>query len=397
MAWPRSRPERPPTFSLPSTTTCCMAGCSSSVTLRNPTGLFVVVRCALGAAGVRGCLAALPRPSSWFAAALLLAVSPLHVWYSQELRMYSLLTFLGLLSSFLLLQIVEYATHAPPSRVWRAAGPSCSGSLMLSRRLRLCTRTTYLSCIGFSGCLSASRLGRQGFRPAWLGVGGITSGALDNGCLHSLAAHLLTRYGADASYWPGQLKLREVLVDIAVSYVGGESVSEQIGLWLAVGIAPSHSSAWLPCCAAPGSSRDRALCPASPCLSPPLPAHAARLILLLSYNAPKFNARYAMVSQPALLLLIGGGLSAVWLRHGRIFGRLFRRTVAILALAFCLATSAYATFQAYAAPTFARADFRGVADYVGGRSRLTRRSFSAQAICSRVGPIRFGDGTPFAA
>jgi len=32
-------------------------------------------------------------------AALLLAVSPLHIWYGQETRMYALLTFLCLLSS----------------------------------------------------------------------------------------------------------------------------------------------------------------------------------------------------------------------------------------------------------------------------------------------------------
>ncbi len=40
-------------------------------------------------------------------AALLLAVSPLHIWYGQETRMYTLLIFLCLLSSYFLLLLAS--------------------------------------------------------------------------------------------------------------------------------------------------------------------------------------------------------------------------------------------------------------------------------------------------
>ncbi|MFB0536733.1 MAG: glycosyltransferase family 39 protein, partial [Anaerolineae bacterium] len=45
-------------------------------------------------------------------AALLAAISPLYLWYSQETRMYTMLTFLCLLSSYLLLKVLE--RRAPP-------------------------------------------------------------------------------------------------------------------------------------------------------------------------------------------------------------------------------------------------------------------------------------------
>ena len=45
--------------------------------------------------------------ASGLLAASLLAVSPLYLWYSQEARMYTLVTFLCLLSSYLLLRAVE--------------------------------------------------------------------------------------------------------------------------------------------------------------------------------------------------------------------------------------------------------------------------------------------------
>jgi mannosyltransferase len=48
-------------------------------------------------------------------AALLLAVSPLHVWYGQEARMYTLLTFLCLLSSYCLLLLIWLCRPLPGS------------------------------------------------------------------------------------------------------------------------------------------------------------------------------------------------------------------------------------------------------------------------------------------
>ena len=89
------------------------------------------------------------------------------------------------------------------------------------------------------------------------------------------------------------------------------------------------------------------------------------LILILSYNTPKFNARYVMVSHPALLLLLAGGLAALWERRGGPLGNVLRGALSGLALLFLVSASAYADWNAYNRPDFARADFRGVARYLG--------------------------------
>jgi hypothetical protein len=88
------------------------------------------------------------------------------------------------------------------------------------------------------------------------------------------------------------------------------------------------------------------------------------LILALSYNAPKFNARYVMVSYPALLLIVAGGIAALWQRRMGSVGRAWARPLAALALVFVLGVSAYANYNAHADPAFARADFRGVAKFI---------------------------------
>ena len=61
-------------------------------------------------------------PAAWLAA-LLLTLSPLHVYYAQEARMYTLLTFLGLLSSYLLLRT------SPPTPL--SAAPARAAHLCL--------------------------------------------------------------------------------------------------------------------------------------------------------------------------------------------------------------------------------------------------------------------------
>lgn len=58
-------------------------------------------------------------------AALLLAVSPIHVWHSQDARMYTLLLFLAILSSYLLLR----ALATPRPALWLAYGLSAAGML----------------------------------------------------------------------------------------------------------------------------------------------------------------------------------------------------------------------------------------------------------------------------
>jgi hypothetical protein len=297
-------------------------------------------------------------------AALLLAVAPLHVWYGQEVRMYTLLTFLCLLSSYLLL----LATGS--EKRWQVIG--LWTGFTLTSIAALYTHYFAVLILAFqAGYLLLLWWGR-GFHPRRLVFGGLASGVIIAIAYLPWLPHLLTRYGADASYWPGQLKLHEIVIDIAVFFVGGESVSESTGIILAVGFTLVFGLCFLALLLQAASQTSTAnpvsyLLPPSYysllflllyLLLPPI------LILALSYNSPKFNARYIMMSHPALLLTLAGGMAALWQRKADHLSNVARGTLSTLALVFVLCASAYANYNAYTNPAFARADFRGVTRYV---------------------------------
>jgi hypothetical protein len=298
-------------------------------------------------------------------AALLVAVSPLHVWYAQEVRMYTLLTFLCLLSSYLLLLAVEVRGGWQVAALW-------AGYTFVN--VAACyTHYFAFVVLAFQAVYLLSVWWRRGFRPRHLIAGAAASGVFTVLAYLPWLPYLLGRYGDDPSYWAGRLKLGEVLVDIAVFFAGGESVTEATGISFFV----VYATLLLVCLVAllvraahttrlEAGDTD-ALLPAAYepilfllfyLLLPPA------LILAVSYAAPKFNARYVMVSHPPLVLIVAGGLVALWQLRGSLMGKVSRQAGVVLALLFLLGTSAYADLAAYGDPNFARADFRGVADYL---------------------------------
>jgi mannosyltransferase len=325
-------------------------------------------------------------------AALLVAVSPLHLWYGQELRMYTLLTFLCLLSSYFLVLLVRRNSPLTPPAArpplspqgGEEPGPVLSGAegvwgdvilwlaFTLTSTAAIYTHYFAFFVLVFQGVYLLFAWISWGFRPRRLILGGLASGLLIVLAYLPWLPNLLTRYSADVSYLPGQLKIGEVLVDITVFFVGGESISEATGLALAAGFALMLVlSLFTLHQAARGKGQNTS--PDFPIyhstnfpisflllylLLPPL------LILILSYNTPKFNARYVMVAHPALLLLLAGGLAALWERRTGTLRNVLRGALAGLALLFLLGVSAYADYNAYDRPDFARADYRGVARYL---------------------------------
>jgi len=315
-----------------------------------------------------------------YLAALLLAVSPLHLWYAQEVRMYTLLTFLCLLSSFFLLLLVGRSTSFLRKRsrfslVWEIL---LWVGFSLANVAALYTHYFALFVVGFQAAYLVAVLIARRFRPLSFAVGAAASGLVTLVSYLPWLPNLFTRYGADASYWPGQLKLNEVLVDIAVFVVGGESLPERLGLTLAMGVGAVLALS-LAVLFGLGSLRvllrrrsrrvtaRRGLRSRIPfpllflllyLVLPPA------LILLLSYNAPKFNPRYVMVSHPALLLLLAGGLALLWERRSGCASNLLRWVLVPPSLLFLFGTAAYADYRIYAAPDVARADVRGAARYV---------------------------------
>jgi mannosyltransferase len=298
-------------------------------------------------------------------AALLVAVSPLHVWYGQEARMYTLLTFLCLLSSYFLLLVVDAEKKWQIVLLWSAYTLTSIAALYTHyfAFLILTCQAVYVLLVWLT---------RKG-HPLHLVLGGLVSGVVTVISYLPWLPFLLTRYGVDTSYWPGKLQIHEVLVDSVISFVGGESVSESIGLWLAAGYALIFilcTFALLSDAARSTPKMDEGTPSGLPYSYYPLlflflylflpPV----LILALSYNSPKFNARYMMVSQPAFLLVLAGGLAALWRRRSGYLGNVVRGALAALALLFVLGGAAYADYNAYTNPAFARANFRGAARYI---------------------------------
>lgn len=288
--------------------------------------------------------------------------------------MYTLLVFLSLLSSAILLQAMRAQTKEQMVGWWTAYA--------LTGIAALYTHYFALFILVFQAIYLLVSWVAARCRPLELLAGALVSGVVILAAYLPWLPHLLTRYGADVSYWPGQLKLGEVLVDIAVFFVGGESITESLGLQLAYAfgliVILCFMALLLVRSGTEGHAEDREIVISGarmlPSFGEGLPPHEPKpllflslyllippaLILFLAYNAPKFNARYVMVSHPALLLLFAGGMAALVQRRSGLVRRLLRWTLVAVTFLVLSGASVYAVYQAYTVPDFARADFRGV-------------------------------------
>ena len=149
---------------------------------------------------------------------------------------------------------------------------------------------------------------------------------------------MLTRYRVDRSYWQGALKLGEALRHVAVSFTAGapetmlEADAVRLLPWFGIAfILAAGALVWRGIKGRKGE-RERgrtgegengsstrstiwSLVYLSTSLLVPIIA-----ILALASRTPKFNARYLMMVSPAYLLILAGGIGALWT------GRRTRRT-----------------------------------------------------------------------
>lgn len=266
-------------------------------------------------------------------AALLALLSPLYLWYSQETRMYSMITFLALLSSYALLRGIEgnptgtlfgrSGEHRGTARRWWIAFSVANIAAVYTHYFAFVIIA--FQVVYFLWQVLSSR-SRQ------LGVGLVAFAATVVAFLPWLP-FLLSRLGEDASYWRGTLKVDEAVRHIFINFTSGESVLEYIaqsiaaawlltllaGLvaWVAVNrnnrrdaekfIGPSQESNGLRVSAVNQETRAEGLAFSILYLVIPL-----ALLLFLFYRNPKFNARYLMVASPGLILLLSAGLASLW-------------------------------------------------------------------------------------
>ncbi|MDH7486123.1 MAG: glycosyltransferase family 39 protein [Anaerolineae bacterium] len=292
-------------------------------------------------------------------AALLATLSSLYVYYAQEARMYTLLTFLGALAAYLLLriQIEERATRR--RGLWVAFALIATAALY----------THYFAAfllVAFAlyfliGTLHAPRPTQHVSLPEGL----IAFLAIALAYTPWLPA-VLTRLRQDASYWRGTLKLDEALRHVLISFSLGETVLEPVAvrlMWGFVAILGLSTLAlfWYHTSRithhASRITFQALVFPLSYLLVP------LALILLLSYRNPKFNPRYLMLASPAFFLLIAGGLSKL-LSSPYPLTPYAARGIVIFCLAYIIGSSACSIHNWFTDPAFTKADFRGVARYV---------------------------------
>jgi mannosyltransferase len=345
--------------------------------------------------------------AAWLAT-LLLALSPLHVYYAQEARMYTLLTFLGLLSSYLLLRLLNnQSLNLQSPHLW---------SYVLTVVAALYTHYFAFFLLAAHVLYVLYKRGQQIRSSRPLKPHAATS-TLTLALISILLLYLpwlpflLTRYGVDTSYWPGALNLGEVARKLFIAFSLGETVTEAVGVWLAVGyglillisllilLRRTRPTQYTTVRSLPGRRNTQYTVRTTPTdglvflllyLLVPI-----ALVLLSVYRTPKFNPRYAMLASPAFILLIAAGLSFLISHHAsRITHHAPRfpggdarvtfhvspkgtygyvsRFIFTVALIYILSTSAYSLrnwFAPYATNQFNKADFRITAQIVRDRIR----------------------------
>ncbi|MCI0477294.1 MAG: glycosyltransferase family 39 protein, partial [Anaerolineales bacterium] len=155
-------------------------------------------------------------------AALLATISPLYIWYSQEARMYTLITFLLLLSSYALLRALDEPRRDP--RWWIVFACANSAAVYTHYFAFAVIAFQFLYALVMVFKVQGSKFNLE---PRTLKL-------LTSSFIAIFVAFLpwtpfvIARFGQDASYWRGALKLDEALRHILINFSVGESVLENI-------------------------------------------------------------------------------------------------------------------------------------------------------------------------
>jgi len=283
--------------------------------------------------------------ASGLLAALLLAISPLYLWYSQEARMYTLVTFLCLLSSYLLLRALEGKANF----LW--------GGYILVNVLAVYSHFYAFFVLAFQAlflltwCLVNREI--KTLLAGLLSQGGVVLAYLP------WSGFVLQRYATDVSYWGGELVFTEVVRKTLILFSVGHTILESraqpiafvYGAFILLGliIIALHKGN-LP--AKGWSSLFLTLYLFIPLL----------LLFLISYQRPKFHPRYLMLASPAFFLILAGGLVGL-LERGKRW-RWLPFSLGLASFCFLVITSAYSDFNAYFDVRFTKDDFRGAARYI---------------------------------
>jgi mannosyltransferase len=297
-------------------------------------------------------------PATGLLAALLGAVSPFWIWYAQEARNYTLVTFLGALSSYLLLAIslpcragevtgcrtlwiriggvrqpVKAGVGVLPRQERRRAGVGVWIAFVLINIAAVYTHYYAFFLVAFQALFFllvwAARylppLSKMG--EGWGGgqlLAGLAAFAAIGLAYLPWIGYALNRLVADTSYWEGTLALGTIVRQTLLAFSTGHTVVESQAQWIAVGyvllLVVGVVAALCRGAREQGSrgaevqvrTQSSSLITRNFYLVTFAVLYLVVPILLLfaiSYARPKFHPRYLMLASPAFFLFIAAGIA----------------------------------------------------------------------------------------
>jgi len=261
-------------------------------------------------------------------AALLVGGAPLYVYYSQEARMYTQLTALGLVVTYVLVRALQTGDDHARQRWWAAFAIAGLAAVythyfafFLLVALALATAASFVLRPPLAVSHQPSAISHQ--PSATHDPSSIIRRSAS--CILHLAAEpilavavilvgylpwlpfVFHRYQVDASYWQGQLKPGEALRHVWINFTLGapQTTLERDAVRIGWGFAVVAALALVGLLCRGRRTVWATMVLLSYLLVPVV------LILILSSRTPKFNPRYLMLASPAFWLLIATGLNTL--------------------------------------------------------------------------------------
>ncbi|MCL6429591.1 MAG: glycosyltransferase family 39 protein [Anaerolineae bacterium] len=289
-------------------------------------------------------------------AALLLAASPIEIWYAREARMYVLLAVLALASTVALARLMCGRTER---RWW----------LLYTLANVAALYTHYYAAFVVAAqavwVLTHFLRTRDGcFLRGWV----LSQLGLGLALLPWVPVFVTQWRAANTTYWPGSLSLTYVATNALLGFMGADRMAP-VSLAARLAMATCILAA-LGLLAATWQPRVR-------WETGMLAAYVGVPLLIfyvLVHSRPKFSPRYLLVAVPGFLGLAAGALSALWPVAVRRWHEWLRAALAALVVCGLAAGSAYAATTPWRDTRFGREDFKGAAAF------LTRAAASDEAV-----------------
>ena len=277
-----------------------------------------------------------------FVGAVLAASSAFYVGYSQEARNYMLVTFMGLLSSYLLLRALRQTARGP----WLLYSIATLGALYSNY-------TAFLLLIFQAVFVATVRASYPGVQRRWLFWMAVMAVAYA-----PWAGYAMAQMERINDYWPGTLIVGAAITSTLTQLVAGagaDSPTAAAPMLLGIGVLAIGALALI----AAVSRRRRAEHSTFLLLYLVIPT---AILFAIAYSRPKFDPRYLLVATPAFYLIIAWGLTALLRAAGSTLpfvARVALPVAGLLAIGGIVAAS-----TVYGEPARVKADYRDLVAYV---------------------------------